>query len=48
MKETIATVSSHNYDSLYHIPTPSETDGDMPPAHTLNNAHTVPEAAIEQ
>ena len=48
MKETIATVSSHNYDSLYHIPTPSEADGDMPPAHTLSNDHTVPEAAIEQ
>lgn len=48
MKDAIATVSSHNYDSLYHIATPSSADGEMPPTYTLNEDHGVPQAAVEQ
>ena len=48
MKETIATVPSHNYDSLYHIPSPSDADGEMPPTYSLAQDCTVPESAIAQ
>lgn len=48
MKETITTVLSHNYDSLYHIPAPSDADGKMPATHALGSDHSVPQAAIEQ
>ena len=48
MKDTITTVTSHDYDSLYHISAPRDTDGDMPPSHVLDDDLSVPQAAIEQ
>lgn len=48
MKESITTRSSHEYDSLYHVPAPSADDGEMPPTYSLEDERSVPEAAIEQ
>ena len=48
MSGSTGTKSSKNYDSLYHIPGPSEADGEMPLAYSLAPDMSVPEAAIEQ
>lgn len=48
MTGSITTKASRVYDSLYHIPGPSDADGDMPPTYTLGPDLTVPAAAIDQ
>ena len=48
MQESISTKSSHAYDSLYHIASPTAADADMPPTYSLNADLSVPEAAILQ
>ena len=48
MQESISKKSSHAYDSLYHIASPTAADADMPPTYSLNADLSVPEAAILQ
>ena len=45
---TIPTRKSGINDSLYFVPRPTEHVDEMPPAHSLGNDFTVPEAAIKQ
>jgi ectoine hydroxylase-related dioxygenase (phytanoyl-CoA dioxygenase family) len=48
VKESIETVASEAYDSLYHIAAPTDDDGEMPPAFLLGDDYAVPHAAVKQ
>jgi len=48
MKQLGATTQSRAYDSLYRIPTPEATDGELAPSYTLGTDLSVPESAIKQ
>jgi len=48
VKKSITTITSGTYDGLYHVPAPSNGDGEMPCSFTLGEDHIVPEAAIAQ
>ncbi len=48
MKQKFSTKLSHNYDGLYRIPAPADSDGDMPADFALGADRSVPERAITQ